>query len=279
MDDYRALSAALQNEDWERLIELQKQSVRAMCSNDYRWFELGEAYLKAGQPDHVIEVLQEVHERGAEIKPETFEFQPGLAAFVQSDPFLATALGRELTALGEVAATRRRDFRVRLDSLDPGDRPPESYVAKDACPFECCSFRQWGVLEATDLYDGPAGSVIVGSVGAGSTVRAVTGEVHLRPLPIAVVHDHPPFSAGQIVFQLDYLGEGFANYWLNGEIHSNDLWADEICIRPGKNCRAEYLDPPGRRHQPVWWILIETPQGLRGWTDRSEHFDNRDACG
>ena len=115
-------------------------------------------------------------------------------------------------------------------------------------PFECCTYREWEVLETTSLTDEPFGTIEVGTVLAGQRVLGVTGEVHLRPEPIAVVHEHPPFAMGEVLFLLDYIGEGFYRYWRNGEIGEEELWMDDFCLRPGRGCCTQpWADPRHRR--------------------------------
>jgi hypothetical protein len=278
-DFYTRLREATEQGDHSQVIDLQKQYVRAMCSNHYRWFDLAEAYLEADQSDMAIQVLHELHRRGAEIKPSTFRLQVSLAQLIETPEFQRSELARELQELLEQAVQRKDVHRTQLQKLDASARPPERYVAKGACPFECCSYREWDVLETTPLYDAPFGSVVVGSAVKGRKVRGVTGDVHLRPAPVAVVHDRLPFARGEIFFLLDYLGEDFYSYWRNGEIAAEQLWADDVCLRPSRDCWAEYIEAPEDREEPQWWVLIETDDGVRGWSDRPEHFGNKDACG
>jgi hypothetical protein len=278
-DFYPELRKAMENGDHLRVIDLHKRYVRAMCSNHHRWAGLAEAYLDSGQADMAVRVLQELHRSGVEIKPATFPYQENLASLIESPEFERSELGRELRELHRLAAARRETHRRQLEALDPTARPQERYVAEGACPFECCSYREWNVLETTPLYDAPSGKVVVGSAVKGRKVRGVTGEVHLRPAPVAVVHDRPPFARGEIVFVLDYLGEGFYRYWKSGQIGEDELWVDDVCLRPSRDCWAEYILPSGDRQAPQWWILIETEEGQRGWTDRPEQFGNKDACG
>ena len=276
---YAAIREAAADADWLGVIALQKQSVRGMCSNPYRWFSLASAYLRAGQPDAATEVLGEAHRRGAEIKPATFEHRSDLAAFVGSDAFAASSLGQELAQLRAGAAARRREFQQQLTALPADERPPPDWIARGACPFECCTYRDWGVVEQTDLYDQPFGSEIVGTLRPGAKVRALTGNVHLRPAALAVIHDHPPLATGEIVFLLDYLGEGFSRYWRRGEVREDEISPADFCLRPASACWTEFIEPEAVRRPPAWWIQIETTDGLRGWTDEPAHFDNKDACG
>ncbi len=278
-DFYQRFAEASEQGDQQQLIDLQRLYVRAMCSNLNRWYGLAEVYLGAGQPEMATQVLEELFRRGAELKPSTFEFRETLAAFIATTEFQETELGQRLEALKSASAQRRAAYREELKALDPSLRPPERYVAEGACPFECCTYREWEVLETTSLTDEPFGTIEVGTVLAGQRVLGVTGEVHLRPEPIAVVHEHPPFAMGEVLFLLDYIGEGFYRYWRNGEIGEEELWMDDFCLRPGRGCWAEYLRPPAEREEAEWWVLIETEDGVRGWTNQPQHFGNKDACG
>lgn len=278
-DYYRQFAAAYERGDHQELIDLQKRYVRAMCSNLNRWYGLAQVYLGADRPEMAVRVLEEAHRRGAEIKPSTFVYHRALATFIGTPEFQETALGQELQRLRSQAAQRSDTYRQQLDAVDPSSRPPERYVAEGACPFECCTFREWEVLETTPLVEEPNGTAAVGSAVKGQWVQGVTGEVHLRPEPVAVVHDHPPFGRGEIIFLLDYVGEGFSRYWRDGEIREEELQVDDFCLRPGRGCWAEYIRPPEARQEPRWWVLIETENGVRGWTDRPEQFGNKDACG
>lgn len=278
-DYYQRFGEASERGDNQEMIELQTLYVRAMCSNLNRWYGLAELYLEVGQPQMTTQVLEEVFRRGAELKPSALEFREALATFIATPEFKETELGRELEALRSAAAARRIARRQELEATGPSSRPPERFVAEGACPFECCTYREWDVLQTTSLTDEPFGTAVVGTVAQGQRVLGVTGEVHVNPEPVAVVHEHPPFDTGEIFFLLDYIGEGFSRYWRNGETGEEELWVDDFCLRPGPGCWAEYIYPPGERQVPEWWVLIETKDGMRGWTDQPEHFGNKDACG
>jgi hypothetical protein len=59
------------------------------------------------------------------------------------------------------------------------DDHPAFYVDKGACPFECCTYREWRAEKPTRLYADPnADSPFVGVAEKGIFVKAETGEVH-----------------------------------------------------------------------------------------------------
>ena len=56
--------------------------------------------------------------------------------------------------------------------------PPPNYPNLGACPFECCTHREWSVLSATTLYkDRTSGSPVSFRVRGGERVIGLTGVV------------------------------------------------------------------------------------------------------
>lgn len=164
-----------------------------------------------------------------------------------------------------------------------GERPPATFVAEDACPFECCVFREWTVKADVTLLSRPLGTTTVGMAKAGETVQAETGEVHVEPVPIGVTHDLGIFKKGDVFFALNYLGEGFFNLWHDGRVVGGGaLDRASHCLRPGESCRTETVFPEhedlvARRHE--WWVRVRTNSGTVGWTSDTRQFGNMDACG
>lgn len=194
---------------WDRAVELHKLSVRGMCGNDYRWQMLAKALLTAGRDSEAVRVLQEMDSRGFELSPSQFvRMQPELAKFMESATFLDSPIGQKVKKLREEADTRRVRLRETLRAMQASQRPPDNYVAKGACPFECCRFGAWTVEKDTDLVAAPGSSQVVGRDSKGSKVTALTGEVHLKPDPVVVLWDGE-LPKGSIVFARDYQGEGF----------------------------------------------------------------------
>lgn len=265
--------------DWPRAIELEKGSVRNMCGNAYRWFSLADTLLMAKREKEAIEVLDEMDRRGFEVKPSKADSYPAIQRFLESAQFRKSPVGERIEGKRKAVRQRRKEFLERLSKLEPKEQPPSPYIAKDACPFECCTYRQWEVLKDTVLMDRPEGKKIVGKAQKGSKVAAVTGEVHLVPLPINIVHDHPPFSKKDLVFMLDSLGEGHYNYWKDGKSDSGEIFVQEYCLKPSADCWAEHYLPESKQQKILWWVLIRLPNGVAGWSALPENFGNKDACG
>jgi hypothetical protein len=120
-------------------------------------------------------------------------------------------------------------------------KPPAVYIDKGACPFECCTYREWVARTDVKLLDVPNGKAVVGQIKKGEKVLALTGEV--RSIPLAVVASK------------DYL-------WHMGNVFEID-------------------DLPGKVPRPktTWWVKIKTSSGVIGWTIDQKNFENQDACG
>jgi hypothetical protein len=83
-------------------------------------------------------------------------------------------------------------------------KPPNVYIDKGACPFECCTYREWIARTNVTLLDDPNGKRVVGRVRKGQKVLALTGEVHSVPLRVVAHHDYPDagVKAGDRVYVL-----------------------------------------------------------------------------
>jgi hypothetical protein len=172
----------------------------------------------------------------------------------------------------------------------PAFAAPKMYIDKGACPFECCTYRQWSVLADTVLFNRPGGTRPIAKISKGQWVTAITGEVHLVPALMKVVFEHGRFHVGDQAYLLTNEGEGVMKVLLNGVISEEDVWFvgdskwqdwDDAggkrltCAHPRKECWGRIERPP----DSDWWILIKTPAGKLGWTKEYEHFGNMDSCG
>ncbi len=138
--------------------------------------------------------------------------------------------------------------------------PPSPFVAKGACPFECCTYREWTALKAITVYDAPNGKA-VGALKPGEAVTAVTGEIHSIPVRATAAEDHPEagIKKGEVFYVLHYIGEGVWSVWRDGRVTQLEI----------------YSGPPPKT---VWWVKVRTRSGLAGWAISDRNFGNQDAC-
>ncbi|HEX6750139.1 MAG TPA: hypothetical protein VF092_22785 [Longimicrobium sp.] len=168
-------------------------------------------------------------------------------------------------------------------------RPPEPYIDRGICPFECCTYRDWTAVGTIPVYAEPKiGAREMFTIAPRATFRAVTGDVHLRqvgivvarravPLEVAVGEQPRSLAAGDTAYVLSYVGEGYYRLWIRGEIQSYEAFWDD---------RHEYprpTDRPGvmvRDPDELWWVKVRTRAGRGGWIrmDRAD-VEGADACG
>jgi hypothetical protein len=143
-------------------------------------------------------------------------------------------------------------------------RPPSVHIDKGACPFECCTYREWVARTGVTLLDIPNGKRVVGQIRKGEKVVALTGEVHSVPLRVVAHNDYPDagVKAGDTIYILHYIGEGYWKVWHDGKLV-------EMAEFPGK----------GPKPKTNWWVKLKTSSGAIGWTVEHRNFDNQDSCG
>jgi len=278
---------ALKAGDYSTAIQLQKDIVRMQCENDYRWLYLAELLLDAKRYREVVEVLSVLYDREFnELEERLAEEQHKFHALLNRPEFLESRLNGRIAENEAEFRERHRMFASQLADLDATARPPRHYVAKDVCPFECCQYGSWSVSETTLLYDQPHGTMLVGRALEGEQVVGLTGEVHVLPAPIAVLVPvesyQPPLTvaAGEIVFQLDYLGEGLAHVWRNGTVTEMEVRGvvKAYCPFPAPDCWGEYVRGEPLESDYAWWVKVRIPNGNVGWT-KEIAFDGMSGCG
>lgn len=142
-----------------------------------------------------------------------------------------------------------------------------------ACPFECCTYRQWIAKKNLVLYKKMGDkSPVAFKVRKGEKVTGVTGVVITNVAGKAEVlktrtleSSKVQLTKGDTLFLLTYLGEGWYRFWYKGKFFEEDGYADGIKI----------LSQP----KAVWWVKIKNRKGQIGWTKSSNEFDNQDQCG
>jgi len=131
---------------------------------------------------------------------------------------------------------------------------------------------------------------IIGEIPPGSPVQALTGEVRVEPEPYAVLQDNGILKAGDVIFFLDYRGEGHINYHYGGKLNP-ELGIDPALVAyTTENCNANAArggkDPcwlkklrPDKTFLKEWWVKIRMANGKVGWALNTGQFENVDACG
>jgi hypothetical protein len=158
-----------------------------------------------------------------------------------------------------VATAQTSQSRSTIDSV-----PPSPYIDKGACPFECCTYRNWTASQGIALVEQPNSKKIVARIHKGEKVQALTGEVHSIPLRVVAGQDHPDAGVkrGEVIYILHYTGEGYWKVWHNGRLVEIDNFSDK-----------------GPYPQRTWWVKVKTTSGIVGWTISHGNFSNQDACG
>ncbi len=145
--------------------------------------------------------------------------------------------------------------------------PPNPYTDKGACPFECCTYRDWKTIEPVVLLDKPDGKKKIAGVPAGIAVRGLTGEVISTPVGVIAkqAYQGSPIHIGNSFYLLHRQGEGFWLVWFKEKTYSVEL-------DPGSSIEG----PPS---DGSWWVNIRLPDRKSGWVLENGQFSNMDACG
>ncbi|MFT3744340.1 MAG: hypothetical protein QM785_08590 [Pyrinomonadaceae bacterium] len=151
-------------------------------------------------------------------------------------------------------------------------RPTMPFVDKGACPFECCTYREWTVDKATAMRSAMSdASSIAFRLKKGERVRGLTGSVitsqagEVRVLKRTKIGT---FTAkpGDTLYLLTYVGEGFHRVWYRGKITEEETY-DKAIFR-------QIRDP-----KSVWWVKVRNSRGQIGWSREPDNFGNKDQCG
>jgi hypothetical protein len=170
------------------------------------------------------------------------------------------------------------------------NRPPRNYEDRGACPFECCTYRDWSVKADTVLYGSRSTkSRALFRVKKGERVEGLTGVViTLEPGRAVATGDvtvggdggrEVRVKAGDVLYLLNYTGEGFYKIWFRGRFyHDQPEAAAEHARRPQGVAARAYIRKASEP-QTVWWVKVRNRRGRVGWSRQPEHFGDMDACG
>ena len=156
-------------------------------------------------------------------------------------------------------------------------KPPQYFEDPGACPFECCTYREWTVLSNTVFYkDRATNSPVVFEAKKGEHVTGLTGVVITSKPGKAIVRkaitlgeDKNKVRArpGDALYLLHHVGEGYMKFWLRGRILSDQIYDGAGTFR--------IMSQP----ETVWWVKVKNQQGKIGWSKQTDHFGNMDSCG
>jgi pentatricopeptide repeat protein len=270
--------------DWEQLIEAMEALVRDNCDIPFRWAGLFKALADGGRSTDALRVANEMTRRG--FPPPHAVVAKTAIQFRESEEFRASPLGTEYARReGEIQQVLKR-AEENLAGMGT-DLPPKIYRSLGACPFECCTYRKWKTEKPVRVQESIQSPAIVAEVPAGADVTGVTGEVHVEPEPYAVLENNGVLKAGDVVFFLDYEGEGYVSYWYKGKIKPDlglddglTSYTDDECL-PGRQKGACSLRKmrPGKKFLTEWWVKIRSSDGKEGWVLNTGQFSNVDRCG
>jgi hypothetical protein len=160
------------------------------------------------------------------------------------------------------------------------ETPRLPYHDWGACPFECCTYREWETVRPIVVHKSRSkNSPEVFRLGKSTKIRAITGIVITKEYgvtkvlkPMTVTNDknkklgpvsiHP----GDILYTLHYLGEGYDLFWFRGKVYSDQISS------PNDSTIIE------SRPDVDWWAKIENRRGQIGWTNELDAFAHVDAC-
>lgn len=210
--------------------------------------------------------------------------------------------GNLMTGNGQLGMNPRpfrlRGVRVRDNRSGPtdqssaatGDRKsnvpsgrPAVYVEQGACPFECCTYREWWAAAPTPVYSSPSSSGMkIRVLKKGEHVTAVTGFVRTQAREFVVTRNTGRYRVGDTIWVYSYRGEGFFTVWFNGKIYGEDLGFSPYGGSGGTRCQGDSANCWGTlktEHSSEWWIKLRLRDGRIGWTNHGEDYSGIDACG
>ncbi len=150
-----------------------------------------------------------------------------------------------------------------------------------ACPFECCTYREWTATKDTALLKNMSdGATTAFKIRKGEKVEGVTGIVITTKAGIGKATENTnleyydkkknemfnvKIKKNERFLILTYLGEGVYKVWYKGRVLQAGLDYPQL----------KKISEP----KSVWWVKIKNRKGQIGWTKLTDNFDNMDPCG
>ena len=168
--------------------------------------------------------------------------------------------------------------------------PPLPYVDHGACPFECCTYREWTAettLTAYESHEPRSRGRAVFTIAPGERVTAMTGLVRTTVAGEVTVtarthvDEKLTFEPGDRVYMLAPVGEGFVNGWYRGRLLEE---FDATMFGRPEDCatRQKCTGTIERLPEFDWWVHVRNGKGQTGWVLMPRNkpvFKGPDACG
>jgi hypothetical protein len=168
-------------------------------------------------------------------------------------------------------------------TASPPETPPIPYYDWGACPFECCTYREWEAEKSVTAHsERSEASARAFSVAKGEKIRAVTGVVVTTRPGIVRIRSagkygysktgapEPQLSLqpGETIYTLHYEGEGSYLFWYEGKTYSDGIGEGD------DNGPFDVVSQP----EYVWWAKLKNTAGKVGWTKDIDAFAHVDRC-
>jgi hypothetical protein len=159
------------------------------------------------------------------------------------------------------------------------------YVARGVCPFECCTYRDWTLeTTATVRAEPSADASVIANLAVGTVIRADSGNVYVtqpglvvadQPFPVEETPNAPMVAAGDTLYLLDNMGEGFVHTRYRGRIYETSGAAWFGGGPPGSTTAGRLI----RETVSQWWAHVTLADGRAGWVLMDDvRVDGADAC-
>lgn len=169
------------------------------------------------------------------------------------------------------------------------ERLPLPYYDWGACPFECCTYREWETSKpvvarekpsekAKEVFRVAARKRVIGITGVVITTKSGVTRI-LKPVELGYDKNGkgPLLSLrpGEAIYPLHYLGEGYDLFWYKGRTYS-----DQCCDPEGAFGNVPLADviKIETRPETKWWVKFRDSKGRVGWSEVDDNFDHMDAC-
>lgn len=176
------------------------------------------------------------------------------------------------------------------NAVEPQEFPPLPFNDWGACPFECCTYREWTTKSPIPVFKRrDEQSDVAFDLRNNERVIAITGVVVTTKFGITEIlksmqagylpNGKSPvlsLSRGDRVYALHYAGEGSDVFWYKGRTYIDQISVPDNAWGDVPNMSNVNIIS---RPEYIWWAKIRNRAGKTGWTRRTEKFSNQDACG